>query len=139
MMVPLRGLPDRGIAPSDGVVHPETAVQTVHLAHRRSRDVLAPFAARSLVVSLGGRRVLISPTDAHFLLHELNRLPGSRWPAAAPIRERMVAGLSRGWPVTVAETDRATLIRALEGARTRRPLTANLRRLRDSLVPPAVG
>jgi hypothetical protein len=116
-----------------------SGMETVYLPHRRSKDVLAPFQVRPLIVSLGERRRLISSTDTHFLLTELGRLPEARWPAARAIRERMITGLGRGWPVTLAEDEVPALLRAVEGARTRRPLSAGLRSLRDALVSAAVG
>jgi hypothetical protein len=116
-----------------------SGVHTVYLPHRRSRDVLTSFQARPMIVSLEGRRRLISATDTHFLLGELNRLPASRWPTASSLRDRMLVGLSRGWPVTLTEDEHPILRRAVEGARTRRPLSASLRLLRDALSPAAVG
>ncbi len=92
-----------------------------------------------MIITVGGRRRVLTPTDTQFLLAELNRLPETRWPAAVSLRERMLVGLSRGWPVTLAEDEHPTLLRALEGARTRRPLSLGLRLLRDALAPAAVG
>jgi hypothetical protein len=116
-----------------------SGVTKVYLAHRRSQDVLTAFQARSMIVSLRGQRRLISATDAHFLLQELTSLPETRWPAAPALRERMVTGLGRGWPITLTDDEEPTLLRAVEGARTRRPLTASLRLLRDALAPGGVG
>jgi hypothetical protein len=70
---------------------------------------------------------------------ELARLPETRWPAAPALRERMVTGLARGWPITLTGDEEPTLLRAIAGARTRRPVTASLRLLRDALAPGSVG
>ena len=51
----------------------------------------------------------------------------------------MVTGLARGWPITLTADEEPTLLRAVAGARTRRPLTASLRLLRDALAPGSVG
>jgi hypothetical protein len=116
-----------------------SGVTFVYLAHRRSQDVLTAFQARPMIVSLRTQRRLISATDAHFLVTELARLPETRWPAAPALRERMVTGLARGWPITLTGDEEPTLLRAVAGARTRRPLTASLRLLRDALTPGSVG
>ena len=116
-----------------------SGVTSAYPAHQRSQDVLTAFQARQMIVSLRGQRRLISASDAHFLAAELARLPETRWPAAPALRERMATGLARGRPITLAENEEPTLLRAVEGARTRRPLTASLRLLRDALAPGSVG
>ncbi len=114
-------------------------MHTAHLPYRRSEDGLTHYQARPVIITVGGRRRVLTPTDTQFLLAELNRLPQTRWPAAPSLRARMLVGLSRGWPVTLTEDEHPALLRALEGARTRRPLSVSLRELRDSLAPALVG
>jgi hypothetical protein len=114
-------------------------MHAAHLPYRRSQDRLTHYQGRPLIITVGGRRRVLTATDTQFLLAELNRLPETRWPAVFSLRERMLVGLSRGWPVTLTEDERPTLLRAVEGARTRRQLSTSLRLLRDALAPATVG
>jgi hypothetical protein len=92
-----------------------------------------------MIIALVGRRHVLSPTDTHFLLTQLALLPVRRWRGVGDVRERIGTGLARGWPVTIADSEAPMLLRAVEGLRVRRSLSAGLRALHGSLVEAAVG
>lgn len=108
-------------------------MSTLHLPERRAADGLAAFQARPVIVAVAGRRHVLSPTDTQFVLRELARLPEARWPAAASATEIVSVGLSHGWPIAFDEDEERALLRAVEGVRARRKLSAGLRSLREAL------
>ncbi|HST26444.1 MAG TPA: hypothetical protein VLJ76_10660 [Gaiellaceae bacterium] len=106
----------------------------LHLPERRAEDSLFSFQARQVVLGTGGRRFVIEPVDARFLLVELAKIEGTRAKAARSASTIVSVALSQGWPVAFAEDEERALVRALEGLRARRPLSPGLRALRDELV-----
>jgi len=111
----------------------------VHLPERRAEDSMAAFQARKVVVSVAGKRQLLTPTDARFLLTDLSKLRGTRWRAAESASAIISVALSQGWPVALAEDEERALLRAVEGVKARRTLSPGLRSLRDALAAGTVG
>jgi len=112
---------------------------TAHLPERRASDNAAAFQARKVVVSIAGKRNLLTATDAQFLLRELAKLRGTRWQAAESASTIVSVALSHGWPVAFAEDEERAVLRAVEGVRAHRALSPGLRSLRDALAAVTVG
>lgn len=111
----------------------------VHLPERRAEDSADAFQARKVVVAVAGRRHVLTPSDAQFLLTGLSKLRGTRWKAAESASTIVSVALSHGWPVAFAEDEERALLRAVEGVRARRTLSPGLRALRDALAAGTVG
>ena len=109
-------------------------METTYLPYRRAQDRLVHYQTRPMIVTVRGSRQVLTPVDTRFLLGELGQLPEGRWPQAASIRQKMVVGLTRGWPVPVTDAEERVLLRAVEGVRVRHPGSTGLRSLRDALV-----
>jgi hypothetical protein len=112
---------------------------TLYLNERRAEDTLHTFQARSVLLAIGGRRHVLSPTDAQFLLTELAGLPATRWPAAESARAIISGALANGRPAAFSEKEERVLVRAVEGIRARRKLSPGLSAIRDALLRGTVG
>lgn len=101
---------------------------------QRRDDWELAFQVRPVVVELDGRRLTISPQDAHFLLAELGRLPRARHQAAEETAAELMHGLAAGCAVSLDDDARRCVLRAIEGIRMRGKLSAGLAELRLSLL-----
>jgi hypothetical protein len=113
---------------------PDDQAESVTVLTRRAPDRRLAFQARPFVVDLGSARYLLTPLDAQLLLGELDRLPVGRYPGAARTAEMMLNGLVVARATFLGEEEQRTVLRAVEGVRARRRLTAGLGALRQALV-----
>ena len=92
------------------------------------------FQVRPVVIALDGRRLTISPQEAHFLLAELGRLPRARHQAAEETAAELMHGVAAGSAVSLDDDARRCVLRAIEGVRVRGNLPDGLTKLRRSLL-----
>jgi hypothetical protein len=104
------------------------------ISPQRRDDWEFAFQVRPVVVELDGRRLTISPQEAHFLLAELGRLPRARHQAAEETAAELMHGLAAGCAVSLDDDGRRCVLRAIEGVRVRGKLSAGLAELRLSLL-----
>jgi hypothetical protein len=71
-------------------------------------------------------------------LGELTRLPNDRYRVAETLAASFVRGLAGACAISLDEEERRTVLRAIEGARSRRMLPSGLGRLRELLLEPVV-
>ena len=100
----------------------------------RLDDRYCAFHVRSVVIDLGDRRQPISPYEAQLLLGELGRLPKARYAAAEATAVSIVEALAGGCAVSLDDEELGAMLRAIEGVRVGRGLTAGLSGLRGLLV-----
>ena len=108
--------------------------ETVPASPQRLNDWSFAYQVRPLVIEIGAQRQTISAVEAQLLLGELGRLPRARHQAAEDTAADLVHGLAAGSAVALGEDGRRCVLRAIEGVRASRGLTAGLGRLRELLV-----
>jgi len=106
----------------------------VGISPQRRDDWEFAFQVRPVVVELAGRRLTISPQEAHSLLAALGRLPRARHHAAEETAAELMHGLAAGSAVSLDDDARRCVLRAIEGVRMRGKLSAGLAELRLSLL-----
>jgi len=106
----------------------------VGISPQRREDWEFAFQVRPILVQLDGRRLTISPHEAHVLLGELGRLPRSRHQAAEDIAAAITHGLAAGCAISLDDDGQRSVLRALEGLRLAGRLPTGLAKLRISIL-----